>query len=506
MATKTTTKRSVTAKKPPRKVFNPEFTRKGVSGSYDIARSTDENANIWKYVDSLSAAEANSPGVRQTIRNRARYEVANNSYADGIVDTLAADTIGAEIQLQLGDSASAQRVERDFAKWANEVNLWHKIRVLRRAKCVDGESFAMFITNKSLMNRVKLDLKLIECDMVESWGIKYNTDEIDGIKLDGNGNPIEYRVLKTHPGDYRSYIHTKAGDWIKRKYMVHYFSQTRPGQVRGVSELLPALSLFGELRLFTKAVINSAARAAELTAIMYTDLLPDQTAAELADPITVINHERNAIVSLPEGWKMQQLKAEQPTNTYQMFKAEIINEIARCLNMPSNVARGDSSGYNYASGRLDHQTYDRNIEVERGELKNEVLDRIFAMWLEEYGAVANISPREKDNLQDHAWHFSGRGHVDPNKEASADDVRLKNGTLTRARYWAKQGADWKREEEQWIKERITLEVEWNKAREAAGLPPAPFDGGESKPSVPAPDEPDTPEETGDVDEGQTTED
>jgi capsid protein len=476
------------AKKSTRKVFDPSIARKGVAGSYDIARSTDENANIWKYVDSLSAAEANSPGVRQTIRNRARYEVANNSYADGIVDTLAADTIGSEVQLQLGDGPLAERVERDFAKWAESVNLWHKVRTLRRAKCVDGEAFGMFITNKSVQGRVKLDMRLIECDMVESWGIKYNTNEIDGIKLDDNGNPLEYRVLKTHPGDYRSFLVTKAGDWIKRKYMVHYFSQTRPGQVRGVSELLPALSLFGELRLFTKAVINSASRAAELTAIMYTDLLPDQTAAELADPLTVINHERNAIVSLPEGWKLQQLKAEQPTNTYPMFKAEIINEIARCLNMPSNVARGDSSGYNYASGRLDHQTYDRNIDVERGELKNEVLDRIYAMWLEEYSAVANISPRELEQLQDHAWHFSGRGHVDPNKEASADDVRLKNGTLTQARYWAKQGADWKRESSQWIKERVVMELEWNKAREEAGLAPAPFEQNAQAPA-PVQDEP-----------------
>ncbi len=55
------------------------------------------------------------------------------------------------------------------------------------------------------------------------------------------------------------------------------------------------------------------------------------------------------------GWKIGQVRAEQPTTAYGDFKHEIINEIARPLQMPFNVAAGNSSGYNYVSGRLDHQ-------------------------------------------------------------------------------------------------------------------------------------------------------
>ena len=40
-----------------------------------------------------------------------------------------------------------------------------------------------------------------------------------------------------------------------------------------------------------------------------------------------------------------------------MFKHEILNEIARCVNMCYNVAVGNSSGYNYGSGRLDWVYY-----------------------------------------------------------------------------------------------------------------------------------------------------
>ena len=480
--TKTKTTR---ARKPTRPVFDSEaISQRSLRASYDIARSTTENENLWKYVDSLSAADANAPGVRKTIRNRARYEVANNSYADGIVDTLSADTIGPEVQIQLGDTDLAQRTERAFEQWARSVRLWDKVRGMRRAKCVDGEAFGLLVTNPRIANRVKLDVRLVECDMIESWASVEKANEIDGIRFDEYGNPVTYRLLHYHPGDHRQFMTSRAGEWINADYMLHYFTALRPGQVRGVSELTPALSLFGELRQFTKAVLMNAARAAEIAGVMQTDLLPDSVAAELSDPLTTIEAVRNAIVSLPEGWKLAQLKPEQPATTYAMFKREIINEIARCLSIPYNIAACDSSSYNYASGRLDHQTYDRSIEVERADLRAAVLDRIYAAWLGEYAAVAGLNRQQLLELHDHAWHFAGRGHVDPNKEASADETRLKNGTLTRARYWAKQGADWKRESAQWIKERIEMEQQWNDAREKAGLEPAPYPG-EGQPATPS---------------------
>ena len=66
-----------------------------------------ENAAMWQFVDSLSAAEANNPAVRKIVRNRARYETANNSYADGMMDTLSYDTVAGAVQLQLGDTDKA---------------------------------------------------------------------------------------------------------------------------------------------------------------------------------------------------------------------------------------------------------------------------------------------------------------------------------------------------------------------------------------------------------------
>jgi capsid protein len=461
----------------PRRVFSAEdCSRRRVAARFDVAQRTEENAKLWQGVDSLSSAAANSPGVRKTIRERARYEIANNSYAAGIVATKANDIIGPSIQLQLGDTELAELAEKDFEKWAKETRLWAKIRTMQHAKISDGEAFAMFVTNRRLVGEIKLDIRVLECDMIEGWlGNVLRDDEIDGIKFDAFQNPIAYRLLKVHPGDHRS-ISTGAGEWIPRKFMMHYFRADRPGQVRGISEIISGLSLFGQLRRFTAAVIEAASRAAEISAIMQTDLVPESVAAELADPVTVLDVERNSILSLPEGWKLSQLKAEQPTTTYSEFKRQIINEAGRSLNMPLNVAMCDSSGYNYASGRLDHQTYDRSINIERQDLADAVLDRIYDEWLAEYAARKSLGRDQVAEISDHTWNFSGRDHVDPAKEASADDKRFANGSLTKSAYYAKRGQDWKREEKQRIRELVTQELEWNAAREAAGLPPAPYPG------------------------------
>lgn len=481
-----------TKAKSERKVLTAEsFGRRPIHGRYDLAQTTDENKNMWSSVDALSAAAANSPGVRKITRQRARYEVANNSYGDGMMDTLASDMIGDEIQLQLGDAEPNQIIEADFSAWARETRLFSKLRTMTRARFVDGEAFAMIGTNRALRNLVKLDIRPFECDMVESWGASTRDDEIDGIRFDEWQNPVAYRVLNQHPGDHRISLKSLAGEWINAKYIIHYFSAKRPGQVRGVTELLPALGLFGELRLFTSAVISCATRAAEITAVMQTTMCPDD-AVPTVDPGAVLKAERNGITSLPEGWVMNQLKAEQPSTTYKMFKREILNEMARCISMPQNIALCDSSDYNYASGRLDHQTYERSIQTERSDIRDMILDRVYAAWLDEYAIAKRMTATEKAAAERHEWYYRGRGHVDPNKEANADNTRFGNLSNNLSIYYSGQGKDWKRPVTQAIVEKVFCEKTWNEERKKQGLPPAPFPVNVTGTTPDEPDEPPSP--------------
>ncbi len=360
---------------------------------YDAATTTDENRRHWANADGLSANAANSPEVRRTLRNRSRYEVANNSYAKGIVLTLANDVIGTGPRLQmLTASAEAnRRIERDFSKWSQSVRLAEKLRTMRMARATDGESFALLVSNPRLPTPVQLDLRLIEADQVCTPDLNaMMPNAIDGIVFDAAGNPLEYHVLSEHPGETARRFFLDY-DRVPAAAVLHWFRCDRPGQARGIPDIMPALPLFAQLRRFTLTVIAAAETAADFAGILYTDA-PANGEADSAEPFEPIELEARALVTMPGGWKMSQLQAEQPATTYAEFKKEILNEIARCLNMPFNVAAGNSSGYNYASGRLDHQTYFKSIRVEQAHLECAVLDRVLAAWFDEAALIPGLLP------------------------------------------------------------------------------------------------------------------
>jgi lambda family phage portal protein len=430
-----------------------------VRGRYDAAQTTDENRRHWANADMLSADAANNPRVRTVLRNRARYEVANNSYARGIVLTLANDTIGTGPRLQMitDDDVSNRLVEQEFMLWADAVCLADKLRTMRMSRAESGEVFAMLVANPKIDSPIKLDLRLIEADQVMTPVLLRQEADllaIDGIIFDEHGNPIEYHVLKRHPGDNIARW-TLDFDRVPAASMVHYFRAERPGQNRGIPEITPALPLFAQLRRYTLAVLAAAETAADFAAVLYTDAPANGEAADV-EPMDLVELESRMATVLPGGWRLGQIQSEQPSTSYSEFKKEILNEIARCLNMPFNVAAGNSSGYNYASGRLDHQVYYKSIRVDQDQLGLVVLDRVLNAWLDEAILVSDFLPRwmRTAAFRDlrHQWFWDGQEHVDPAKEANAQATRLASYTTNLAYEYARQGRDWESELRQRAKE------------------------------------------------------
>lgn len=419
--------------------------RRSIAGKYDAAVTNEENTRHWANADSLSAVAANSPQVRRKLRERARYERDSNSYASGIVETVANDTIGTgpRLQLHTDDAALNDALASDFEAWTAAVGLAEKLRTFREARTVDGESFIRLIDNPRLRTPVKLDLQLIEADQVMTpWISPLDPMAVDGIRFDRAGNPIEYHVLPYHPGDSAWFGGYGDFEAVSALNIIHWFKARRPGQRRGVSELTPALPLFALLRRYTLASLTAAETAAMLAALIKTTMEPNDDTS----PVTTFDTqviERGMMMALPEGYDVTQLKAEQPTTTYPQFKAEILREIARCLSVPFIVAAGDASGANYSSGRLDYQVYDRSIGVDQYFLETAVLDRILVAWLAEARLVDRSIPLALDEMPPHQWYWDGRAYINPSDEADAATTRLTNLTTTLADEWAARGHDWR---------------------------------------------------------------
>lgn len=457
--------------------------RSFIRASYDVAARTPENMRHWQWVDNLSADAALSPEVRKTVREQARYEVLqNNSYGIGIANTLIHDTIGTgpRLQTQTLNPADNKIVDTEFGYWAKAVNLREKLSTLRMAKMIDGEAIARFTTNLLSGEPVSVDLLLIECDQLTSPDAREDSPiYVDGVHLDRFGFPWAYDILNEHPGSNNAWS-ARSGSYNTYGYqqVLHYFRKDRPGQHRGISEFVAALPLFALLRRYTLAVTTCAETAANVSQVIETDTpLPDDeglqkeyaiaTFGKFLDTVPI---NRNSAMVLPNQWKLKQFVAEQPTTTYAMFKTELINEIARVINMPRNKATADSAGYNYASGRLDHLSYQRSVAVEQAAIGDEILDRIFAEWLVE-AALMGIIPKRLANYVmqydaqygrrglasriPHAWYWDGFEEADREAAANAEKTQLASGTNHRAAIYAARGQD--------------IDVEDEKAAEGLGV-------------------------------------
>lgn len=429
--------------------YRQRFNR-SLNARYDAARTTDENERHWANADNLSANSAASVGIRRKLRARARYEAQeNNSYAKGMILTLANDMIGTGPKLQLltENRKANQSIESSFLRWCEEIRLAEKLRTMRVSKVVDGEAFALLTSNPRIMHDVQLNVVPIEADLIASPYESTFVDEkqeVDGIRFDEYGNVKSYHLLTNHPGSTHSYNFT-FGNWIKPEKVLHVFREDRPGQKRGVTEIVTSLPLFAMLRRFTLATLAAAETAADFAAIMKTNSSATTDAVELAEDqwFDAIPLEYRAMLTLPNGWDITQLKAEHPTTTYSMFKQEVINEISRCLNMPYNVAAANSSDYNYASGRLDHQVYFKSIAVERHQWACSLLSKIFMAWLDEAMFVPGLLPDGMPpfNQLRWSWFWDAHEHVDPQKNANAQKIKLTSGTTNRKAEYAKEGLD-----------------------------------------------------------------
>ena len=421
-----------------------------IRARYDAAQSTDDNRRHWAAADGLSAEATNSLAVRTLLRNRARYEVGNNSYLDGILGTLANDTVGTGPRPQMLTEVDAfdSAVEAEFEAWAEEVALDERLRTMRRAKAESGEVFAFFAYNPGLAGPVKLDLELVEADQVTdpTWQSVTDPQWCDGIRFDPYGNPASYRRLKQHPGAAHYFTANPLDfDDVDARWVFHYFPAKRPGQRRGVPEITPALSNWPELRRYCNAVIAAAETAAEYAITIQSEAPPDGDSADDPEAMDTFELQKRMATVLPKGWSMQQTKAEHPTTTYGGFVDKKLAEAARCLQMPFTIAALDSSSANLSARYLDSQIYAKAVKIERQALRRP-LNRLLDLWLTEAFRVPGLLPSAR--LPDggrvrRQWCWPGIGeHADPDKVAKGQAQRLRNGTTSLPDELAEQGQDW----------------------------------------------------------------
>lgn len=366
-----------------------------VRAKYDAAQTTHQNELHWQWSDQLGPSAANSLAVRKKLRNRSRYETANNGYLKGIILSICNDFVGSGPTLQITDprfnDLQKASIELQWLRRAKKIKLRRKLWMLRHAKCQDGEGFSISFTNNKLKHGVKADQKVVECDQFSTFDINPNArNEVDGIRFDlPSGEPQAYHVLDNHPGENFFFSPTTSGKWIPADNVIHWFRRDR-GWLRGIPETTSTLPLWALLRRYTLAVVQNAEIAADFTVLLKSIQGPNGSAFDLDENGQPIDHsqdwfdsfpvDRGLMTVLPDRYDLTQLDPKQPVTVYDSFVNALVQEAARPLLTPRNHAIGNSGGYNMASGTHDRQNYRQAVEQDQMNCEDDVLDKDLEQW------------------------------------------------------------------------------------------------------------------------------
>lgn len=438
-------------------------TGRGLSSRYDAAGTSDENRRHWAQTDSLSAKEANSPTVRQKLRDRSRMESDNDSYYGGMLRTLASDLfgVGPSLQSQLTESHVKNhdelnaRIEKKFAEHIDAIGLVQKLLTSAEAKVKDGETIGLMQAidiSGSGMNpgertiEVPLDVRFIETEQCATPMMAIPKDLsrwVDGIELDDQGKPLAYHILRQHPGD--SLPPSAEFERVPAHQVLHWFRKSRHGQYRGVPECTASLPLGAQRRRWSMATLSAAETSANFAVLITSKLPQDFTDDDLPSPWESIELNRNMITTLPAGGDAHQMKAEHPGTEYSPFKHELLKEMGRPVGAPYSIVGMDGSEHNYSSLRWERECYHAAMRVERNGCRWTVLDPFVRAWY----ALARLIPgyladdiSELPETLPFGWYWPGFAAIDPVKEAVADTERLSNGTSNLQEILAEYGQDY----------------------------------------------------------------
>ncbi len=437
---------------------------------------------------------------------RARDLARNNGIASGAIQTLQDNIIGSVLRLSaqpdyraLGKpkewaSDWARTTEAAFRSWADtkECDAGRSMTLIGlttqalRGAFINGDAIAIPYWVPRKGSKWGTRLQVIEADRLETPpGRQDDANMRGGIEIDKHGAPVAYWIRKTHPGDFYGLLASlsRNGDFTRipaftpwgRPRVIHLHDKERSGQSRGKPLMAAVMREFRMAGHYSTTELQAAIANSLIAAFLESDMDQDSasrlfSSGKDGDPANYWNSavgeyraslKGGAIIPLPAGAKVSSHDPGRPNTAFDGFMSSVLRHIATGLNLPYELLLKDFSKTNYSSARAALMEAWRYFQGRRRWLKDYWLDPIYELWQEEAVNAGVIdAPDWYENRHPYTrnrWIFSGRGWIDPAKEAEAARRRLKAGLSTLEIECAEQGLDWEEVMEQRAREQETAD-------------------------------------------------
>lgn len=447
-------------------VFSPQsaFKRKQARIAMDMLARGYEGAKTGRRIDdwltsgNSANAEVGSAGNR--LRERARDLVRNNCYGSKAIEIFVGNAIGEGISAQA--RTSSDRLNKQIMEVWNE---WCKFcdaegdldfkgiqALAARAMFESGECFILFRDRGFNTNmRVPLQLQVLESDFLDSAKstVGENGNAIrQGIEFDQQNRRVAYWMWQQHPGEAIVGKASFKSVRVPADMVVHVFRKLRPGQTRGVTAYAPSMVRMRDLDGYDDAELWRKKIEACFAAFVVQNNGADgpivgnvvnksASGASSGEPQRVEQFRPGMIEYLHPG---EDIRFGNPTSdgNYESYERVQLHAIAAGLGITYEQLTGDLSQVNYSSLRAGLLEFRSLIEMLRGHVFiPKICEPVWRRFIERAFIAGAISKVDYSV----SWTPPKFEMIDPLKDAQADTLMMRNGTLTLKEAIARNGYD-----------------------------------------------------------------
>lgn len=449
--------------------FISRSDNKSARNAYFDGAGTRRRLKSWMPTQYTTNVILSATGA--VLRARARDALRNNPHANAACESFVANLIGTGIKPSslLSDEADAdlrQTIMQTWLDWTDEADadgiadFYGMQTIAARSIFEAGEVFIRYRNRRPEDGfAVPMQVQLLESEMCPYWFNQQapNGNWIaNGIELDLRGKRAAYWFYPTHPGDMPIEVQMASLEPVRipASEVLHIFKCTRPGQMRGVPLITPAL-----VRMFLLDQYDDAELERKRIAAMFAGFITTPTPEDVVpiDGMDTSAPQDNIGLSGLEPGTMQTLlpgediKFSEPADvggTYEAYQYRQQLAIYSALGIPYSVGTSDLRRANYSSLRGSIVEYRRKLEqFQHQVIVFQMCVPIWRRWLDTAVLAQAIPIGASEYLADQAryqrakWIPQRNDWVDPLKDRQAEKLAVDAGFKSRSDVIEAEGSD-----------------------------------------------------------------
>jgi len=434
-----------------------------IQARYDAAGNSRRFSGWTTPSTGPNAATAGLEKMRSRARDASRNEWAGASSARVMTTNLIG--VGIVCRIQSKDRAQKERISRAWSEWVEEAdadgvsNFYGLQSLVARTWFVSGEVFVRHRYRRLADGlSAPYQVQVIEPDFVpamdaDSWpGMPTGNRMRQGIELDAIGRRVAYWMYKQHPGERCGQIEAGMLVRVPASAVLHIYTPSRPGQLRGVPETASIIAKLRSIMNFDDAIIERQ----HLSNLFAMFIKRDATggAGGSIDPLTgkpqVIDSSGMPIAAMEPGISQELLPGEDVVFSDPPDSGANYAEFMRIQNQ--SVAAGSGLPYELMAGDIRNVS-DRSLRVVINEFRRYCEQIQWTMliprfcrpvqraWASACGLSGALSVADIEASRNCDWQPHGWAYIHPVQDAQGKALEVEAGFRSRSSVIAERGDD-----------------------------------------------------------------